>query len=267
MSGVEWSLLDPKGPIAADEKTLILTAFALMLVVVVPVIFMTFAFAWKYRAGNKAATYAPEWDASAKIEAIIWLVPAVIVVVLSVLVWRSSYALSPYRPIVSTAKPVQVEVVAMGWKWLFIYPDLGIATVNRLEIPTGVPVSFRLTSDSVMGSFFIPRLGGQIYAMAGMQTRLHLVADQPGTYAGLNTQFDGDGFPGMRFDTVATSTQGFDAWVRQVKQSSMALDEGAFKKLEVPSKNNSPEYFSAVEPHLFDHVMHKYMSDMFTETR
>ncbi len=261
MSGLEWSLLDPKGPIAADEKALILTAFALMLVVVVPVILMTFAFAWKYRASNKAATYAPKWDTSAKIEAIIWLVPAVIVIVLGVLVWKSSHALSPYKPIASAAQPIQVEVVAMGWKWLFIYPDLGIATVNHLEIPTGVPVSFRLTSDSVMSSFYIPRLGGQIYAMAGMQTRLHLMADQPGTYPGFNTQYNGDGFSGMHFNAVATSPQGFDAWVGQIRQTSAALDESTFRKLAVQSENNSPEYFSSVKPHLFEYVMQKYMPD------
>lgn len=256
-----WALLDPMGPIGADEKTLILTAFGLMLIVVIPVILMTFAFAWKYRASNKAATYAPKWDYSGKIEAIVWLVPAVIVAALSVLVWKSSHDLSPYKPIASTVQPVQVEAVSLDWKWLFIYPQLGIASVNRLVIPAGVPVSFRITSDSVMSSFFIPRLGSQIYAMAGMQTRLHLVADHPGTYKGLNTQFSGAGFSGMYFDTVATSQQGFDAWVKQVRQSPRNLDEAAFKQLEVASQNNPPEFFSTVKPHLFDDIIQKYMAN------
>ena len=256
-----WALLDPMGPIGADEKTLILTAFGLMLIVVIPVILMTFAFAWKYRASNKAATYAPKWDYSGKIEAIVWLVPTVIVAALSVLVWKSSHELSPYKPIASTVQPVQVEAVSLDWKWLFIYPQLGIASVNRLVIPAGVPVSFRITSDSVMSSFFIPRLGSQIYAMAGMQTRLHLVADHPGTYKGLNTQFSGAGFSGMYFDTVATSQQGFDAWVKQVRQSPKNLDEAAFKQLEVASQNNPPEFFSTVKPHLFDDIIQKYMAN------
>ena len=256
-----WALLDPMGPIGADEKTLILTAFGLMLIVVIPVILMTFAFAWKYRASNKAATYAPKWDYSGKIEAIVWLVPTVIVAALSVLVWKSSHELSPYRPIASNVRPVRVEAVAMDWKWLFIYPDLGIATVNRLVIPTGVPVSFRITSDTVMSSFFIPRLGSQIYAMAGMQTRLHLVAGHAGTYEGLNTQFSGAGFSGMYFDTVATSRQGFDAWVKQVRHSPGTLNVAAFKALEAPSQNNPPAYFSAVKPHLFDDIIQKYMAN------
>ena len=259
--GGSWPLLDPMGPIGADEKTLILTAFALMLIVVVPVIVMTFAFAWKYRASNKAATYQPKWDYSGKIETIIWIVPAVIVAALSVLVWKSSHDLSPYKPIASNVPPVRVEAVAMDWKWLFIYPDLGVATVNKLVIPTGVPVSFRITSDTVMSSFFIPRLGSQIYAMAGMQTRLHLVAAHDGTYEGLNTQFSGAGFSGMYFDTVATSRQGFDAWVKQVRHSSGHLGAAAFKALETPSQNNPPAYFSSVKPRLFDDIIQKYMAN------
>lgn len=256
-----WTLLDPMGPIGADEKTLILTAFGLMLIVVLPVIFMTFAFAWKYRASNKAATYQPKWDYSGKIETIIWIVPAVIVTTLGILVWKSSHDLDPYKPTASAVPPVQVEAVSLDWKWLFIYPQLGIATVNRLVIPTGVPVSFHITSDSVMTSFFIPRLGSQIYAMNGMQTRLHLVAAHPGTYRGLNTQFSGAGFSGMYFDTVATSQQGFDAWVKQVRQSPTKLDEAAFKQLELPSQNNPPAFFSAVKPHLFDQIIQKYMAN------
>ncbi len=257
--GSKWALLNPRGPIAAHEKGLIITAFALMLLVVVPVIFMTIAFAWKYRASNNDASYAPKWDNSTKIEAVVWTVPAVIVAILAALVWKSSHELSPYRPIASAVKPVQVQVVSMNWKWLFIYPDLGIASVNRLVIPAGVPVSFRITSDAVMSSFFIPQLGGQIYAMAGMQTRLQLVADQPGSYQGLNTQFSGDGFAGMHFETVAASNQDFDAWVAQVRHSSMPLSEDAFKALEIPSENVPPRYFSSVEPQLFERIMQKYL--------
>ncbi|MDE1981873.1 MAG: ubiquinol oxidase subunit II [Betaproteobacteria bacterium] len=257
--GSRWALLDPKGPIAAHEKGLIITAFALMLLVVIPVIFMTVAFAWKYRASNKKAQYAPNWDNSHKIEAVVWAVPAVIVAILAALVWKSSHELNPYRPIQSAAKPVQVQVVSMNWKWLFIYPELGIASVNRLVIPAGVPVSFKITSDAVMSSFFIPQLGGQIYAMAGMQTRLQLVADQPGSYQGLNTQFNGDGFAGMHFETVAASSQDFESWVAQVKHGATPLNETTFKALEIPSENVSPRYFSSVEPQLFERILQKYL--------
>lgn len=257
--GSRWALLDPKGPIAGHEKGLIITAFALMLLVVIPVIFMTVAFAWKYRASNKEAPYAPNWDYSLKIETVVWVVPAVIVAILAALVWKSSQELNPYRPIASAAKPIQVQVVSMNWKWLFIYPELGIASVNRLVIPTGVPISFQITSDAAMSSFFIPQLGGQIYAMAGMQTRLQLLADQQGSYQGLNTQFNGEGFAGMHFETVAASGQNFDDWVEQVKQGSSPLTGETFKLLETPSQNVSPRYFSSVEVHLFEHILQKYM--------
>lgn len=255
----QLALLDPLGPIGAEEKTLILIAFALMLVVVVPVIFMTFWFAWRYRASNKAAIYAPKWDTSGKIEAVVWAVPALIVAALGALAWESSHALDPYKPMDPALKPIHVEAVALDWKWLFIYPDLGIATVNRLVFPAGVPVSFRITSDSVMNSFFIPRLGSQIYAMAGMQTRLHLLADHPGIYRGLNTQFSGAGFSSQHFQAIATSGRGFEAWIRQVKASPRRLDEAAFRKLEVPSQRYPVTYFSAVKPQLFSEIIRKYL--------
>ena len=253
-----WTLMDPKGPIATDEKHLILTAFGLMLIVVIPVIVMTFAFAWKYRAGNKQASYTPKWDYSHKVEAVIWVVPAIIVVILSVLVWNSTHELTPEKPLVSTVKPVIVEVVAMDWKWLFIYPEQGVATVNRLVIPTGTPITFHITSDSVMSSFFIPRLGGQIYAMAGMQTQLNLLADTAGTYRGLNTQFSGEGFSGMHFVVEATSPEGFQRWLGDTKNSPLKLDNARFKKLEVPSESDEPAYFSSFQPELFQSILQKY---------
>lgn len=258
----QWSLLNPMGPIGADEKRLILIAFGLMLTVVIPVIVMALGFAWKYRASNTAATYQPKWDYSGKIEAVVWAIPTIIILILSVLVWRDTHALSPYRPIASTAKPVDVQVVAMDWKWLFIYPEQGIASVNKLVFPANVPVSFRITSDTVMSSFFIPQLGSQIYAMAGMQTRLNLQADQPGTYRGLNSQYSGNGFAGMHFDAIATSEQGFADWVKQVKQSPAVLDEAGFKALEAPTENAPVQYFARVEPGLFEKIVNKYMPDM-----
>ncbi len=256
-----WAILDPKGPIAADEKHLILTAFALMLIVVIPVIVMTFAFAWKYRASNTRAAYTPKWDNSHLIEGVVWFVPAVIVVILGTLVWRSTHDLTPEKPLVSDVKPLTVQVVAMNWKWLFIYPEQGVASVNQLVMPVGTPVNFRITSDSVMNSFFIPRLGGQIYAMAGMQTQLNLLADTPGTYRGLGTQFSGEGFAGMSFEARATSPEAFQQWVSEAKASPHALDGTRLKQLEVPSENVQPVYFSGVEPQIFESILQKYAPD------
>ena len=253
-----WALLDPKGPIAADEKHLILTAFALMLIVVIPVIVMALAFAWKYRASNTGATYAPKWDNSHTVEVVVWTVPAIIVLILGTLVWRSTHALTPEKPIESSVKPLTVEVVAMNWKWLFIYPGEGVASVNKLVIPQGVPVEFRITSDSVMNSFFIPRLGGQIYAMAGMQTRLNLLADKVGTYRGLNTQFSGAGFSGMNFEVKAVTPGAYRDWLKGVRQFGEGLDNARFGRLEVPSENVRPIYFSSVDPGLFQSILKKY---------
>ncbi len=256
-----WAVLDPKGPIAIDEKHLILTAFALMLIVVIPVIIMTFAFAWKYRAGNKQASYTPKWDYSHKVELVIWTIPSIIVVILSVLVWNSTHELTPEKPLVSAVKPMVVEVVALDWKWLFIYPEQGVATVNRLVIPTGTPITFHITSDSVMSSFFIPRLGGQIYAMTGMQTQLNLLANTAGTYRGLNTQFSGAGFSGMHFDVDATTPEEFQHWLTDMKNGNLTLDSARFQKLEVPSESEKPLYFSSFQPRLFQSILQKYAPD------
>ena len=253
-----WALLDPKGPIAADEMHLILTAFGLMLIVVIPVIIMTFAFAWKYRASNKDANYTPKWDNSQAIEAVVWTVPAIIVLILSILVWRSTHALTPEKPLASAVKPMVVEVVAMDWKWLFIYPEQGVATVNKLVMPVGTPVTFHITSDSVMTSFFLPRLGGQIYAMAGMQTELNLLADTAGTYRGLNTQFSGEGFSGMNFEVEATTPEAFQSWLKETKTIGQSLDGSRFKQLEEPSENDKPAYYANVEPGLFQTILQKY---------
>lgn len=257
-----WVLLDPAGPVAADEKRLIIIAFVLMLTVVIPVIVMAILFAWKYRASNKSANFAPKWAHSFKIEAVVWLVPAVIVTILSVLVWDYSHRLDPYETLKSTVKPIRVEVVSMDWKWLFIYPDLGIASVNQLVVPTNVPISFRITSDSVMTSFFIPQLGSQIYAMAGMETKLHLQANRVGVFQGLNSQFSGDGFSGMHFDTIATDAEGFNTWIGKVRQSNIPLDRDHFKNLEIPSHQTPVQYFTQVKSGLFDDVLMKYMPDM-----
>lgn len=262
LSGCQGGVLDPRGPVAADEKSLILTATALMLLVVVPVIVLTFVFAWKYRASNKDAVYAPKWSHSTRIEAVVWLIPCVIVAFLAVLTWQTTHKLDPYRPIVSDKKPINVEVVALDWKWLFIYPDLNIASVNQLAFPKDVPVNFRITSDAVMNSFFIPQLGGQIYAMAGMQTQLHLLAAEAGRYQGFSAHYSGAGFSGMKFEAIATETPAqFEQWVATVRASGKTLDAASYRRLAVPSENVPVGYYAASTPRLFDAIVHKYMVD------
>ena len=252
------TLLDPVGQIGVDEKNLIITATLLMLLVVVPVILMTLVFAWKYRASNKNATYAPKWSHSTKIEDVIWTVPILIIIALGVITYKSTHALDPYRPIESDVKPVTIEVVAMDWKWLFIYPEQGIATVNKIVFPANTPVNFRITSDTVMNSFFIPGLGGQIYAMAGMQTKLHLIANKNAELDGISANYSGAGFTGMKFKAIATSQAEFDAWVSEVKASPKQLDTAEYEALTKPSQNNPVELYSSVKPNLFQTIIDKY---------
>jgi len=254
-------LLAPKGPIGAAEKSLIATSTWAMLIVVIPVIFLTLLFAWRYRASNKAAEYRPNWSHSTAIEVAVWTIPALIILFLAVLTWKSTHELDPYKPLESDVKPINVEVVALDWKWLFIYPDLGIASVNQLAIPVGTPVNFRITSDSVMNSFFIPQLGSQIYTMAGMTTHLNLLADKPGDYRGLSSNFSGDGFSDMQFVAKAVPAGDFDAWVEQVRGSGPALDDAGYAALAKPSKGVPPTTYRSVEPGLFEHIIDRTVSD------
>jgi len=255
-------LFDPKGPIGETERLVIITAFALMLIVVIPVVVMALWFPWKYRASNTSAIYSPKWSRSARIEWIIWLIPAVIVSGLGILVWNTTYHLDPYKPIDSAVKPVSIEAVSLDWKWLFIYPAQNIAVVNELVFPANVPLSFRITSGTVMTSFFIPQLGSQIYAMAGMQTRLHLMADAPGSYAGQNQQFSGRGFADMNFTATAMSREQFEAWIQKVRQSPDKLDRVRLAALEKPSIRYPVTYFSSVRPNLFDDILNQYNNAM-----
>ena len=258
LGGCNMTLLDPVGQVGIDEKNLIITATLLMLLVVVPVILMTIIFAWKYRASNKNATYAPKWSHSTKIEVVIWTVPILIIIALGVITYKSTHALDPYRPLESDVKPITIEVVAMDWKWLFIYPEQGIATVNKIVFPANTPVNFRITSDTVMNSFFIPGLGGQIYAMAGMQTKLHLIANKNAELDGISANYSGAGFTGMKFKAIATSQADFDAWVSEVKASPKQLDTAEYEALTKPSQNNPVELYSSVKPNLFQTIIDKY---------
>lgn len=259
VSGCQTALMDPKGAVGVAEKSLILTSTGLMLIVVLPVIVLTLVFAFWFRASNKRASYRPDWAHSTRVEVAVWSVPCVIVLAMSVLAWKSTHDLDPYRPLESQVPPIRVDVVALDWKWLFVYPERGIATVNRLVIPVGVPIEFRVTSDSVMNSFFIPRLGGQIYAMAGMTTRLHLIADQPGIYDGMSANYSGRGFSGMKFKAVAGSSQEFEVWVEEVRRSNRRLDSATYAELAAPSENHPAETFATVDPGLFDSLIAKYL--------
>ncbi|HEX7932898.1 MAG TPA: ubiquinol oxidase subunit II [Paraburkholderia sp.] len=251
-------VLDPKGSVGVAEKSLISTATMAMLIVVVPVIVMILVFAWRYRASNRNATYAPKWAHSTAIEVVVWTVPTLIILFLGILTWNTTHELDPYRPIESAVKPIKVEVVALDWKWLFIYPELGVASVNQLAFPVGTPVDFKVTSDSVMNSFFIPQLGSQIYAMAGMQTQLHLIADHAGDYAGISANFSGKGFSDMKFRALAVSSAQFDAWVEKVKASPRQLDMNEYHSVAQPGEKQPVSYFSTVDPRLFNNIIAKY---------
>lgn len=263
LSGCDMALMNPKGQIGLEQRSLILTALGLMLLVVVPAIVMAVVFAIKYRASNTQATYSPNWSHSNKVELVVWTVPILIIIFLALLTWKSTHALDPTKPIESDAKPITIQVVAMDWKWLFIYPEQGVATVNQIAFPTNVPVKFEITSNSVMNSFFIPRLGGQIYAMAGMNATLHLIANEPGSYDGISSNFSGRGFSGMKFKAIATPDQkGFDDWVAQVKASPETLTTmEAYEQLAAPSEYHPVEYFSSVKPDLYHAVIDKFMGN------
>ena len=259
LCGCAFDLLQPVGDVGRQERTLILAALGLMLLVVVPVIALTLWFGWKYRASNARAVYAPTWAHSTRIEVVVWAVPCVIVAILGAMIWRTTQVLDPYRPLESGVKPVRVQVVALNWKWLFIYPDYGVATIDELAIPAGTPIDFELTAESLMNSFFIPRLGSQVYAMAGMRTQLHLVADTPGTYHGMSAAFSGEGFSDMRFDTVAMSPPAFEAWMRDAKRSPQAMDARRYRAVSLPATRGVPAIYAGVEPDLFDGIVDRFM--------
>ncbi len=259
LEGCKWTLLDPKGQVGLDEQNLIITATLMMLLVVIPVIIMTFAFAWKYRASNTSAIYAPKWSHSTKIEITVWLVPILIIIALGSITYKSTHALDPYHSLESNVTPVNIEVVALDWKWLFIYPDLGIATINEIQFPEHTPLNFKITSDTVMNSFFIPALGSQIYAMAGMQTNLHLIANKKAEMDGISANYSGAGFAGMKFKAISTSQEDFIAWVAKVKAAPKLLDQDEYDTLAKQSQNNSVALYSKYMPNLFQKIISKYV--------
>jgi cytochrome o ubiquinol oxidase subunit 2 len=247
-------VLDPHGPVGKAEKIILYDATAIMLAVVVPVIVLTLVFAWWFRAKNKRAQYRPDWEYSGRIEMIIWSIPALIILFLGGIAWTGSHDLDPPAPLADSTAPLDIEVISLDWRWLFIYPHEGIASLNRLVVPAGVPLRFRLTSTTVMNSFFVPQLGTQIYAMPNMVTRLNLEADQPGTFEGLSAQFSGDGFSDMRFDLVATEAEAFKAWVDTTKTQGGDLDARTFEELERPAKPDGVQTYAQVSEGLFERI-------------
>jgi len=280
-------LLDPAGAVAAQQGHLIVASTMLMLLIVVPVIALTVFFAWRYRQSNTAAVYAPDWDHSTQLELVIWAAPLLIIIALGALTWISSHTLDPYRPLqtgrarsgasadsattgaVGTAagavgtsagapgavKPLTIEVVALDWKWLFIYPEQGIAVVNDLAAPVDVPIHFDITASSVMNSFFVPALAGQIYAMPGMQTQLNAVINRPGVYEGFSANYSGAGFSGMHFKFHGLSAVEFDRWVQSARTASARLDAPAYLELEKPSEREPVRRYSAVDAGLYDAIL------------
>jgi cytochrome o ubiquinol oxidase subunit 2 len=251
-------VLAPKGPITLIERDLLFTAFGLMLIVVIPVFVLAFIFVWWYRPTSKHDIYDPDWGYSVWMDALVWLVPAVLVIAIGTLVWDYTHRLDPYKPIASSKPPLEVQVVGQDWKWLFLYPEQNIAVVNELVFPSGRPLSLKITSDTVMNSFMIPALSGQIYAMAGMQTRLNVLADKPGQFAGRNMQYSGSGFANQHFTAIALSDADFDAWVAKVRQSDKKLDNATYEQLAKPSQLYPVTYYSAFEPDLFARIIAKY---------
>jgi len=256
----KMAVLDPKGPIAAQQRDLMLISTILCCIVVVPVLLLTAFIVWRYRdkEGRKAA-YTPRWEHSFKLEAIWWGIPIVIITILAIITVKSTYALEPSKPLQSAQKPITVQVTSLNWKWLFQYPEQGIATVNELKIPKGVPVRFEITADSPMNSFWIPQLGGQMYAMSGMAMTLYLQADEAGEYWGSGANFTGTHFSSMYFDVESTSKTEFDQWVKEVQAKSPALTSEGYEQLALPSTEQKLS-FSSFPEGLFERTVTKYAS-------
>lgn len=257
--GRSIAVLDPQGPIALQERNLIGFAVLLSLLVVIPVFTLTALFAWRYREGNTKATYSPELDHSRVAETIWWLIPSALILILSVVAWNSSYQLDPYKPLASANPPLTIQVVALNWKWLFIYPQQHIATVNFVQFPAQTPLNFEITADAPMNSFWIPQLGGQIYAMPGMSTQLHLMANQNGSFRGSSANISGEGFSGMNFTAKASSRSDFDQWVRSVQQSPNSLSPTTYRQLVKPSQNNPVASYTADDVSLYTTIINAYM--------
>src|ERR1700730_473050 len=259
LSGCDQGVLDPAGPVGDAERVILLDSLVIMLAIVLPTILCTLAFAWWFRATNTRAAYAPHWANSGRLELIVWSIPVLVVLFLGGITWYGSHDLDPAKPLISQRKPLEVQVVALDWKWLFIYPEQQIASINQLVMPVGTPVHFRLTSASVMNVFFVPQLGSEIYAMNGMITELNLQADRPGTFLGLAAHFNGDGFSDMTFDTRAVPPEEFFRWATDAGTSGPMLDEAAYRGLLRQTSNLQVITYRSVMPQLFEAIVSRQL--------
>lgn len=264
LAGCKSVVLSPSGDIAQQQGNLVIVATVLMLLIIVPVLILTAWFAWRYRHSNTEATYDPEWHHSTAVELGIWAAPLLIVIALGAVTWITTHTLDPFRPLSrisatqplkADVKPLKVQVVALDWKWLFIYPDQGIATVNELAAPVDTPIVFEITASTVMNSFYIPALAGQIYAMPAMQTKLHAVINAPGSYEGFSANYSGAGFSGMRFRFHGMSQKDFDLWVARNKATGGNLGRDEYRKLEKPSEREPVRRYAKVDPKLYDAIL------------
>ena len=265
LAGCDMVVLQPSGAIAKEQANLLIISTLLMLLIIVPVIVMAFVFAWRYRASNKDAPYTPDWDHSIQLELLIWSAPLLIIIALGALTWIGTHTLDPYRPLdVRQAPrdlpPLRIQVVALDWKWLFIYPEQGIAVVNELAAPVDVPVRFEITSSRVMNAFYIPALAGMIYAMPKMQTTLHAVINKPGEYEGFSANYSGAGFSNMRFRFHGVSSGDFDQWVEKVKAERQALTRPVYRDLEKPSEREPVRRYGAVDADLFNAIVNRFVA-------
>jgi len=264
LAGCDTVVLNPAGDVARQQGDLVVISTVLMLIIIVPVMALTVFFAWRYRAANQDARYEPDWDHSTQLELVIWAAPLLIIICLGALTWVGTHMLDPYRALARTApgrpvaqdvRPLDIQVVALDWKWLFIYPEQGVATVNELALPMNRPVRFRISASSVMNSFYVPALAGQIYAMPGMETKLHAVLNHPGVYDGFSANYSGAGFSRMRFKVKGLDDLGFAAWIAQARSGAAPLDRMAYLALEKPSENEPARHFAKVDADLFDAVV------------
>jgi len=259
LGGCSEGILDPKGPIAVAERQILFNSLGIMLAIVIPTILATLGVAYWFRASNPRARYLPDFTYSGRLEVLVWSIPIMTVLLVGGVAWVGSHDLDPPKAITSAVKPVRVQVVSLDWKWLFIYPDEGIASVNRLTVPVGTPVSFELTSSGVMNSFFVPQLGGQIYTMAGMTTRLHLQADHAGTYRGMSANYSGAGFSDMVFNVDAVPAETFAQWVAATRATGPTLDAQSYAALAKPSQAVAPFTYRTVAPQLFNSILSSKM--------
>ena len=256
--GVSMPLVDTKGIIGNAQRDLLYFATLIMLIVVLPVFFLVGFISWRYREGNKKAKYLPDWAGNKWLELVWWGVPVIIILILSVITWKTSHSLDPYKPLEQTKAPVKVQVVALQWKWLFIYPEEGVASVGEMAMPINTPVEFTITSDAPMNSFWIPQLGGQIYAMSGMSTKLHLDANEPGDYRGVSANLSGEGHASMTFTAKARGDEAYAAWIANIHKNGQSLDSEVYEKLRLPSKNDGVKYYHLATPGLYDTIIERY---------